>query len=194
MAKTKTVSNESLNLLVARFSKHLSNAISSMLAASKVYVDALKKYPDSAQKAFEKKYPNVSSTTWAKLRAIGHGDANPSIMFFSDKFAAKVMRMPKTRQDEVLNGVSFDVFNPTTRQVEKVAYCEMKPRHERLLFDDNKTAFRTVYEQKDYADLLAAAKKKTYSPYAVKGDKLEVYTACTITKGEVEDILEEMEK
>lgn len=190
----KLTSKSALDKFVADFSKHLNTAISSMLAASKTYVAALKEYPDSAQKAFEKKYPQVSATTWAKLRAIGHGDANPSIMFFSDKFAAKVMRMPKTKQDEVLNGVSFDVFNPTTRQVEKVDYSEMKPRHERLLFDDNKTAFRTVYEQKDYADLLAAAKKKTYSPYAVKGDKLEVYTACTITKGEVEDILEEMEK
>ena len=190
----KKNNKKQLNDFIEDFSRHISNAILAIVNAAQTYVDALKVYPDKAQRAFEKRYPHVSTQTWAKLRAIGHGDANPSIMFFSDKFAAKVMRMPKQRQDEVLNGDSFDVFNPTTRHVERVTYGEIRPRHERLLFDDNKTAFRDVNAQKDYADLLAAAKKKTYSPYAVKGGNLEVYTACTITKGEVEDILEEMEK
>ena len=191
----KTITTKkTLDQYVNDFSKHVNDAVKSITNAAKVYVDALKVYPEKAQRAFEKRYPHVSTKTWAKFRAVGHGDVNPCIMFFSDKFAAQIMRMPKARQDEVLNGDSFEVFNPTTRHVERVTYGEIRPRHERLLFDDNKTAFRDVNAQKDYADLLAAAKKKTYSPYAVKGGNLEVYTACTITKGEVEDILEEMEK
>lgn len=191
----KTITTKkTLNQYVNDFSKHVNDAVKSITNAAEVYVAALKEYNEKAQRAFEKRYPHVSTRTWAKFRAVGHHDANPCIMFFSDKFAAQIMRMPKARQDEVLNGDSFEVFNPTTRHVEKVTYGEIRPRHERLLFDDNKTAFRDVNAQKDYADLLAAAKKKTYSPYAVKGGNLEVYTACTITKGEVEDILEEMEK
>lgn len=183
-----------LDTYVTNFSHYLDNAITAIENAAKTYVDALKAYPDTAQEAFQTRYPHVSTGTWARLRSIGHGDANPNIMFFSDKFATKVMRMDRKTQDSVLNGDSFDVFNPTTRKAERITYGNLKPRHERILFDDNAQAMRTIHEQKVYADLLAASRKKTYSPYVVNGDKLEVYSACTITKGEVEDILEEMEK
>ncbi len=182
-----------LETYVAEFATHIEDAVTAITKAAQTYVAALEAYPETAQEVFSSKYPHVTANTWAKFRAVGHGDANPCIMFFSDKFAAQVMRMPKPRQDAVLNGESFEVFNPSTRMVERVTYGNIRPRHERLLFNDNTCSFRSVGEQKDYADLLASAKKKTYSPYCVKGDALEVYQACTIGKNEIESILDEME-
>jgi len=181
-----------LSEYVDRFSKHVGTAIEAIENAAKCYAEALREHPKDAQREFDKRYPHVTSNTWAKFRAVGNGDANPCIMLFSDKFASKIIRMPRVRQDEVLNGDSFIVFNPTTREAEKVTYCDIKPRHERILFNDNNASVRTIQEQKDYADLLASARKRTRVPYAVKGDHLEVYEACNIGREELVSICEEI--
>lgn len=184
---------ETLDTYVSNFSHHLDTAITAIENAAKIYVDALKNYPDTAQKAFQDRYPHVSTGTWARLRKIGYGDANPNIMFFSDKFATRISNMPRAAQDKALNGDSFVVYNPTTRTAERVTYGNLKPRHENILFDPNAQAMRTLDEQREYVYQMAEAKKRTYHPYAVKGEILEVYSRCTISKSEVECILEEME-
>ena len=73
----------SLENLVKEFNTHFSSAISEIEAAARCYAEACRKYPDTAQSAFEKIRPQVSPCTWDKLRAIGNGDLNANVLFLS---------------------------------------------------------------------------------------------------------------
>ena len=186
------INQPTLKDLVAEFDKCFASAIEYIERSAKAYAMACRLYPEKAQAEFEKKRPQVSPCTWDKLRAIGNGDANPNIMFLSNQFAAKIVRMPKRKQDEVLNGDSFDVFNPTSRQVDRINYTGLKPRHETILFDDTATKIRTIPEQVAYTDLVAAEKKSKHRDWIVHDNYLEIKCACNIGKNELESIVEEM--
>lgn len=181
-----------LECYVKQFSTHVGNAIQSIESAAKCYAAALRAFHDVAQERFENEYPHVTPNTWAKFRAVGEGDLNPAAMLLSDQFCAKIARMPRCKQDDALNGDSFMVFNATTREVDKVNYGDMTRRHERILFDENATKIRTIEEQIAYSDLVAAQKKHAKKFYTVHTDRLEVHCACSIGKGELEGILEDM--
>lgn len=184
---------KSIQNYVESFSNHVGDAISSIEAAAKCYAEAIKIYADAAQVEFENKYPHVSANTWNKFLAVGNGDLNPSAMLLSDKFCKKISRMPKSVQDQVLNGDSFVVFNPTTRKAEAINYGSLKPRHEKILFDDENLHVRSIPEQVAYSNLLAKEKIEAAKKYTVHTDRLEVHCACDIGRGELESILEEME-
>ena len=177
---------------MAKFSTHLGAAIENIQSAAAVYFQAVTKYGDEAQRAFCDAYPHVTRNTWEKFAAVGSGDANPTIMLFSDKFAKKIIRMPRAVQDEVLNGDSFQVFNATTRTVESVGYGEIRPRHEKVLFDESRNRIRTLAEQVAYSNVVASEQKFHRRPYCVHSDHLEVFEACSIGKDELEAALEEM--
>lgn len=182
-----------LEKYITNFKTHIGTAVEAIGNAAKCYAAACHEYPETAQSKFEEEYPHVTPNTWAKFRAVGEGDLNPSAMLLSDQFCAKVARMPRAKQDEILNGDSFMVFNPTTRKVEKVNYGMLKPRHEKILFDEQATKVRTIPEQVAYTDLLAAEKKAARRCYTVHTDRLEVHCACDIGKNELEGILEDMQ-
>lgn len=183
---------DSISDYVSRFSHHVGNAIKSIENAAKLYAEAIVKYGKDAQEAFVDAYPHVTPNTWEKFLAVGNGDANPNIMLFSDKFAKRICRMSRNVQDEVLNGGSFSVFNPTTRTIEQINYGSVKPRHERILFDDSRSSIRTIPEQIAYLKVVDSERKKHNLPYCIHSDHLEVTRACTIGKEELENIVEEM--
>ena len=191
-ATKKAVKSNDLAAYVSKFSTHIGTAIEAIDNAAKVYAEALNKYGEEAQAAFCDAYPHVTPNTWEKFRAVGNGDANPNILLFSDKFAKKVMRMPRHVQDDVLNGNSFEVFNTTTRKVEHVTYSEISPRVEKILFDDTRSCIRTIPEQVAYSKVMESERKFANRPYRVHSDHLEVMRACSIGRGELENIMEEM--
>ena len=178
---------------VKSFTASMGAALQNIENAARSYAEACKKFPDTAQQAFERAYPHVTPNTWDKLMAVGCGDANASIMLFSDKFAKKIMRMPKSTQDEVLNGQSFVVFNPTTRKAEQVGYSEIKPRHERILFDEAKARIRTIPEQVAYSEIMLKESLKSSRPYIVHTDRVHILRECEIGREEWAAIGEEME-
>jgi len=178
---------------VDEFSTHIGTAIQAIDNAAKTYVAALKEYPETAQFEFSKRFPQITENTWNKLRCVGYGDAYPSLLLFSDKFAKKIVRMPREVQDEVLNGDSFDWYNPKTEEVEKVPYADLLPRNEKILFDDDRAEIRSIPAQVAYARVLAAERKQHNKPYTVYSDHLKVHEACQIGKNELEDIIGEME-
>lgn len=181
-----------LSEYVEKFKANLDGAIESIECAANCYVSAVREFGDKAQEAFRAAYPHVTENTWCKFVAIGNGDLNPAVMLLSDKFSAKIARMPKVKQDEVLNGDSFDVFSPTTRKVEKIAYAQLKPRHEAIVFDEATNNVRTIPEQVAYCDLVAAKRKAVRNSYTIHTDFLEVHFACRIGRKELEEILLEM--
>lgn len=190
--RAKEKNDADLTTYIQGFGKHIGSALESIQSAANLYAEAIRKYEQKAQDAFEAQYPHVSPATWTKLRLVGNGDLNPAAMLLSNKFCAQIGRMPRHKQDEVLNGDSFDVFNPTTREVERVNYGDLKPRHERIIFDEARTTIRTIPQQVAYADAMAAEKKAAARNYTVHTDHLEVHCACVIGKSELEHIVEDM--
>lgn len=182
-----------LTAYVKGFGNHIGSAIEHIQQAAILYVDAITKYGESAQQAFCEAYPHVTQNTWDKLRLVGNGDADAKIMLLSDKFAARIIRLPIEVQHETLNGDSFCVVNPQTRKMENVNYGEIKPRHERILFDDERGKIRGIAEQVKYIDEQNRRKKAMEMPYTVETDALVVHKACRIGKTELEDVLEAME-
>lgn len=185
------MSKKPIKKYVELFSVHVGTAIEAIENAAKCYSEALHVHGQKAQDAFEEKFPHVSPATWTKFRMVGNGDLNPSAMLLSNKFCAQVQRMPRHKQDEVLNGDSFNVFNPTTREVEQINYGAIKPRHERILFDEAHTTIRTISQQIAFADAMAAEKKAAAKNYTVHDDYVAVHCACDIGKNEWIRIAEE---
>lgn len=178
---------------VNTFKQNVGSAIKCIENAAICYANACREYPNEAQAKFEEAYPHVTPNTWRKFLAVGNGDLNPAALILSDMFCAKISRMPRSVQDEALNGDSFTVFNPTTRKVDKINYGCVKTRHEKILFDDSRNVIRTIPEQIAYCNLVAAEKKSSEKRYTVHTDRLEVHCACEIGRGELEGILSEME-
>ena len=198
MAKTtakckKAGKSNPLTAYVKGFGNHMGAAIEHIQQAATLYAEALKKYGGAAQQAFCDAYPHATQNTWDKLRLIGNGEADAKILLLSDKFAARIVRLPIEVQHTTLNGDSFAVVNPQTRRVENVNYGEIKPRHERILFDDEKGKVRGIEEQVRYIDEQNRRKKQKDLPYTVETDALVIHQACRIGKPELEDVLEAME-
>lgn len=189
---TAVTENNTLDSYLNEFAIHLGSAIESIDKAAHIYAAAINEFPEEAQQKFEEAYPHVTENTWEKLRLIGNGEADPKIMLLSDKFAARMIRLPVQKQKETLNGDSFQVVNPQTRKIEKVQYYDMKPRHERILFDDTKGRVRTLSEQVAFIDEQNAKPKRVPLPYSVETDALVVHQACRIGKTELMQILEAM--
>ena len=191
-AKKPSKGAGSISSYVRGFASHMSSAIEHIQQAAILYAEALNKFGDKAQASFENEYPHVTQNTWDKLRLIGNGEADAKIMLLSDKFAARITRLPIAVQHQTLNGDSFEVVNPQTRKIERVNYGEIKPRHERILFDDELGKVRGIADQVKYIDDENRRKKTRPLPYTVETDALVVHSACRIGKVELEDILEEM--
>lgn len=177
---------------VKGFSQHIGAAIDHIQQAANIYAEAINTYGETAHDAFSKAYPHVTQNTWDKLRLVGNGEADAKIMLLSDKFAARIVRLPIEVQHETLNGDSFCVVNPTTRKMENVNYGEIKPRHERILFDDERGRVRDIGEQVRYIDEQNRRRKSRELPYTVETDAIVVHKACRIGKVELEDALEAM--
>ncbi len=177
---------------VKGFGNHMGAAIEHIQLAANLYAEALQKYGDDAHEAFASAYPHVTQNTWDKLRLVGNGEADAKIMLLSDKFAARIVRLPIEKQHETLNGDSFCIVNPTTRKMENINYGEIMPRHERILFDDEKGKIRGIEEQVRYIDEQNRRRKAQELPYTVETDALVVHKACRIGKVELEDALEAM--
>ena len=177
---------------VKGFSQHIGAAIDHIQQAANIYAEAINTYGEAAHDAFAKAYPHVTQNTWDKLRLVGNGEADAKIMLLSDKFAARIVRLPIEVQHETLNGDSFCVVNPTTRKMENVNYGEIKPRHERILFDDERGRVRGIEEQVRYIDEQNRRRKSRELPYTVETDAIVVHKACRIGKVELEDALEVM--
>lgn len=192
ISKNKSHTFGPITAYVKGFGNHIGSAIEHIQQAAILYVEAIAKYGESAQQAFCEAYPHVTQNTWDKLRLIGNGEADAKIMLLSDKFAARIVRLPIEVQHTTLNGDSFSVVNPQTRKIENVNYGEIKPRHERILFDDEKGNVRGIAEQVKYIDEQNRRKKRKDLPYTVETDALVVHKACRIGKVELEDVLEAM--
>ena len=184
---------DGLEAYVRGFGNHMGNAIESIHSAAVLYAEAIRKYKDKAQDRFEEAYPHVTANTWDKLRLVGNDEADPKIMLLSDRFAARIIRMPLAKQQETLNGDSFEIVHAQTRKIRRIHYFDVTPQQERILFDDEKNRVRTLPEQVEYIDKENAKRKKMPRPYSVETDALVVHQACRIGKNELEDIIEEMQ-
>lgn len=192
-AQKTTEHTEELDTYLHNFGIHLGTAIDAIDQAARNYAAAIRDYPETAQQAFEDAYPHVTRNTWDKLRLIGNGEADAKVMLLSDKFAARIIRLPVAKQRETLNGDSFAIVNAQTRKIENVNYYNLKPRQERILFDDERGQVRSIPEQVAYIDRENARKKTIPRPYTVETDALVIHQACRIGKVELIDIVEGME-
>ena len=185
--------NEEIKQAVLKFGIEVGATIESLRRAAKVYADIIAKYGAEAEAAFKASYSNVSEGTWEKLRLIGNGDLMPHVLLMSGTMAQRVMRMKKSEQEEFMhdnNGV--EVFNEQTRKVEFVKYVDLKPRHERILFDE-KGNVRTIEEQKAFVEAAPAVPvKRATVAYCIDGDTLVVNRKCRIGKNELAGILRRM--
>lgn len=188
------VPKRSLSAYLADFHTHFSSGIESITKAAKCYADAVREHSDKARNAFHKAYPAVTEATWEKLRLIGNGDMHPAIMLCTDRIGARLARLPMCQQKKLLDGrTHFRCVNRTTGEVESVALSDLKPRHERILFDGDK--LRSVNEQRAYAmQMTESAKTVAGPPYVIEGGLLVVVRACRLGVNELKAIIKKIEE
>lgn len=187
--KTKAVATKNeIETAVRTFGECMGNATKSLEAAARVYHAAVSKHGREAKRAFEAAYPAVDAEFWNRLYSVGSGLAVPETLYFSDRSARLIERLPIAEQKQMLSGVQkVTVITPRGRVVEKPLARLTRKEEEILIRDDGR--LRTMSEMQE---AFAAAKSIRIPDYEVRGRQLIVHRPYNFGKRELQQILEEM--
>ena len=175
---------------ISAFRKELNIGISALKKAGQIYAKAIIQFPEEAEKRFHEAFPEVSESTWDKLRLVGNGDIHPSLLVMRDSVAAKIARFSRKRQDAILTDrEAFVVYNDKLGSASRVSITKLTPKQFDIVVQkDGKV--RTVEEQMQFAENNRSAKDtRRVLPYKIEGGSLKVIRPCTIGINELKRIL-----
>jgi len=192
-SKKESAKQDGIKQAIAKFCVEMETGFSAIGRAAKIYVETTARYGMEAEAQFKAAYPNVTDTTWDKLRRVGNGDLPPQSLLLTGMVFARVERMgPQERAKFFKDENGVEVYNPQLRKPEFVAYSKIGPRHEKVLYKEDGT-MRTMEEQKAFVeDKPKAEPARPLPTYQIVNDTLVVNRRCTIGRKELTGILARM--
>lgn len=174
-----------------RFRAAFAKAEEGFVEAAKVYCEAIDKYGDDARKRFAAACPRISSSTWRCLERLGSGNLDARLLMTSSCGAAALRRIPGPMQTAAIDkGVEVLIANGETLIVQ---IDNLTPAQARQVFSNDH--IRDIAAQRAWLETNAptVARPMVAAPaWEVKGGKVNVNRACSLTRLDLARMLAEM--
>ena len=195
--KTLAASVKTLKAYIEEFNKYLGKSIESLMAAAKVYAEAVEVYGGDAHAAFVDACPSIPENVWKSFIEIAGRRLSPKVLTLTSVALIDTIRkLPYDKQVEVLGDVNEE---PRPMPVLSRGAVAMKPvtamnaAELNALIDKKCGSIRTVEQQVQSAESKLRA-RLILPAWEIKGNTLAIHKACILQGVELDALIDALDK